>query len=153
MTLWACGLPALKRIVPLPVLVRFVASRRRSDRSCSNHAIPLTHLVHPTHQRREDVLAHLATLARWSCRLTRWSTGGNCLERGLVLYRFLSAAGFEPSLVAGFRKTEDGRLRGHAWVVVDGNPVGESAASLEDFERALAFGPDGLALDRKPAFI
>ncbi len=69
-----------------------------------------------------------------------------------MTYRFLGAADFEPSFVAGFRRSEDGDLRGHAWVVVDGSPVGESTASLADFERAIAFGPEGLALDRRPAF-
>jgi hypothetical protein len=89
---------------------------------------------------RED---QIVTLARWTCRLTRWSSGGNCLERGLITYRFLGAANAQPSLVVGIGRGERGEIRGHAWVLVDGKPAGESLASVSEFETVLTFGPDG----------
>jgi hypothetical protein len=130
MLLWACCLPVLKHLIALPALVRFVG--RPSTRSGGS----------ATNASRVEELDRIATLARWSCRVTRWSSGGNCLERGLVLYRFLGAADFQPSLFAGFRKGEGGDVHGHAWVVLDGRPVGENSASVEEFEPVIAFGPD-----------
>ena len=41
---------------------------------------------------------------------------GNCLERSLVLCRYLSAAGSDPELLVGMRRGEN-ELEGHAWVV------------------------------------
>lgn len=131
MLAWACGLRALKHAMPLPALVRLVRLNARAQTS-----------RYTEDDRRRD-RERIVTLAGWSCRLTRWSSGGNCLERGLVQYRFLAAAGFEPSLYVGFGRGGRGELRGHAWVVLDGRPVGESEASLADFELAVAFGPDG----------
>jgi Transglutaminase-like superfamily len=141
MVLWACCLPALKHMIPLPTLVHLVAGRRANQMAASAATCK-----HSQSNRDHERLEQIATLARWSCRLTRRSTGGNCLERGLVAYRYLRAARFEPSLVAGFKRGEDGDLRGHTWVVVNGRPVGEPAGSLAGFERTLTFGPDGCVL-------
>ena len=42
----------------------------------------------------------------------------DCLQRSLLLYRLLSAAGADPELVVGLRE-QDGKIIGHAWVLVD----------------------------------
>jgi hypothetical protein len=65
----------------------------------------------------------------------------NCLERGLVAYRYLARAGADPTLVVGMPRTPGGH--GHVWVSVDGVAVHDSAARLADFEPVLAFGSDG----------
>ena len=129
MMLWACCLPVLKRLMPLPMLVRLVRSRA-SGRG-----------------RQPGPDEQLVTFARWSCRLTT-SSRGNCLARGLVLYRYLGAVGAQPELRVGFRRGDAGRVLGHAWVVVDGQPVGEDVTALAPFEVTVAFGPDGYA--RRP---
>lgn len=67
----------------------------------------------------------------------------NCLERALLLYRYLPGAGLEPHLVVGF-KPGDGTPVGHAWVVVDGKPFGEDADLAAEYGTSLWFGPDGL---------
>jgi hypothetical protein len=84
------------------------------------------------------------TFARWACRLTRLSKVGNCLERSLLTYRFLGAVDANPCLVVGVRHgaMPDG-LRGHAWVVVDGVPAGESLESVDDFASIVVFRADG----------
>jgi hypothetical protein len=128
MLLWACSLRFLKRVMPLPLLVRFVGHRAIRSKQVSSDTAS-----------RIEALNRIATLSRWSCRLTRWSTGGNCHERGVVLYRYLRASGFCPSLYVGFRRDDSGHVRGHTWVEVDGRPVGESASSVAEFERAVLF--------------
>ena len=64
---------------------------------------------------------------------------GICLERSLLAYRFLSGAGADPRLLIGIR-VGGGSVIGHAWVVVDGEPLFEQGA---DFETFFAFGRDG----------
>ncbi len=125
MLAWACCLPILKHVVPLPLLVARV---RRTARTSSRN---------PAGEER------IATFARWCCRLTRPSGGGRCLERGLILYRFLGAANARPALVVGFARPSNDALRGHAWVVVDGHPVGEPPESLADFHTAFPVDSEG----------
>ena len=72
-----------------------------------------------------------------------WSSGGNCLERGLVTYRYLSALNAEPVLVVGVSRESDRGVKGHAWVSVDGRPVGETAAEVAEFVRFMEFGTKG----------
>ena len=49
---------------------------------------------------------------------------GTCLKRSLVLYRYLRLQGEEARIIFGIR-TENGELKGHAWVVVKEKPVVE----------------------------
>ena len=49
-----------------------------------------------------------------------------CLVRSIVLCHLLASQGFEAQLEFGVRK--DGKkIRAHAWVEIDGDPLGESA--------------------------
>lgn len=125
---WACVLPALKHTLPLQTLVRLV---RRA---------PGTGARDPRHEEQ------VVTFARWACRLTRWNSGGNCLERGLIAYRYLSAAGAEPTLVVGIARDDRSGVRGHAWVLLDGQPAGESVHAVSDFAVMLTFTPGGVAV-------
>jgi len=125
--LWAAALRILKHLVPLPVLIRIVRlATSRDDRD--------------PHREQQIV-----TLSRWACRLWSGRRRGECLERSLVTFRYLSAAGAEPRLVVGFAPGDGRGVRGHAWVVVDGQAVDESVNSLADFAPFASFGPDGTA--------
>lgn len=126
---WALVLPALKHSIP----VRSLATRM--------HRRPTTPRRDPALERR------IVTLARWGARLVRWKAGGNCLERGLITYRYLGAAGASPTLVVGIGRADQHTVIGHAWVLVDGRPVGESESSLAIYTPALAFAPDGALID------
>ena len=79
----------------------------------------------------------LSTLMRVSDR--------DCLQRSLLLYRILSRAGADPTLVVGFQQL-DGKILGHAWVLVEGRPVIESEADLTRFSPTLRFGARGVLL-------
>jgi hypothetical protein len=124
MLAWALALPALKRIVPLPTLVRVMWKSGA------------------TSQRDPDREQRIARLAGWFARATNPSNAGACLQRSLLTYRFLSESHADPRLMVAFRKT-DAALAGHAWIVVDGQAIGEPAGALDDFLPVVAFGAHG----------
>jgi hypothetical protein len=68
----------------------------------------------------------------------------DCLQRSLLLYRLLSRSGAAPKLMIGFRQTE-GKVLGHAWVTVDGQPIMEDVTLLP-FSPAFGFGQRGAFL-------
>jgi hypothetical protein len=123
--MWACVMPLLKQTLPLKTLVRL--TRRQGNGSSRDLA-------------RED---RIVTFARWACRLTRWRSGGNCLERGLIAYRYLSAANARPELVVGVGHGAGGHILGHAWVLVEGEPVGEDRSSLREYAPIVIFDATG----------
>jgi hypothetical protein len=115
-------LAVLKHVVPLRWLVRWVWCPSAGSRD------------------REAERQLLARVLRVS-RLTRWADR-DCLQRSLLLYRVLSRGGADPTLVVGFHRM-NGRVRGHAWVTVDGHAIVESEAELHAFSAALRFGLRG----------
>ena len=127
---WALVLPALKYMVSVKSLAAVMHQpQQRATRDTDR-------------ERRIIIFAH------WSARLTRWNSGGNCLERSLIAYRYLCAAGAHPTLVIGVGRGAAGVI-GHAWVLVDGQLVGEPQSAIASYTRAFAFGPDG-RLDAEP---
>ena len=91
-------------------------------------------------QREALAVAHATKLRHLLDRADR-----RCLPRSLALYRALSGAGASPQLWIGFRK-QAGRVDGHAWVTVDGCPVGEAEALIESLTPTCGFGVNGAAL-------
>jgi len=117
---WLAVLRVLKHALPLPSLTRLMWHRATGlDR----------HL-----QREQRTVAIVRGLSR--------RTGGNCLERSLVLYRFMSRLNAAPELVAGMGKSRE--VIGHAWVEVGGQPLLESPQSLAAYVEVVRFGVDGL---------
>ena len=120
MTAWAPSLPVLKRTVPLPRLVRLMASG-------------------PRQRPRDTALEQrIARMARLLYRGKLGTLQNNCLERSLLTYRFLGRAGADPELVVGARQGEEA-LQGHVWVTVDGRAVHEDPDELEPFVRVMSF--------------
>ena len=121
---WRLSLPALKWAFPLPRLVRLMWWSGERDAPSAEHneriATLAQALAGPADRRRLD----------------------NCLERSLLLYRFLSSAGAEPELVVGFAPGSD-LVRGHAWVTLDGREVYGEQNGLDEFHTALRFGHGG----------
>jgi len=122
MSVWALVLPVLKRTVPLATLARIMCSGSRSGRS---------------NPERRRLIAALSGLI-----YSRYSMQSHCLERSLLLYRFLSKAAAEPRLVVGMVKTGKG-WQGHAWVLVDGSPFDESPDALRKFCHVVVFSSGG----------
>jgi hypothetical protein len=122
MLLWAAVLPLLKRLVPLPRLAHLMWAGGGGERSP---------------QREQRVAALLMLIYRSG----RSDPRDNCLERGLLSYRFLSKANANPRLVVGVSR--DDPADGHVWVVVDGRATRESEATLSRFVPLFAFGAGG----------
>ena len=123
MSAWAVWLPLLKYLLPLPRLVRLAAAApRRAAR-----------------QREQE--HKVVTLSRWIYAPVMRPDRG-CLQRSLLAYRFLGEANASPRLLVGVRKDE-GKVLAHAWVSVDGEPLGESPDWVGGFTAMLAFGADG----------
>lgn len=74
----------------------------------------------------------------------------DCLQRSLLLYRLLSAAGAGPELVVGLHE-QDGNVIGHAWVLVDGKSLVEPEPALLRFSPVLRFGAQGALLQEMRA--
>jgi len=116
---WLCVLPLLKRTLPLDRLV------------------PL--MWHQPRGAARDPAREQRTI-RVVGRLSRTS-GGNCLERSLVLYRYLARANANPHLVVGMAKPDE--YLGHVWVTVDGRPLLETAETLGSYTEVVSFGRGG----------
>jgi len=123
MLAWSTVLPVVKRALPLPRLVRLVRPRRQGNA-----------------RDRSRELA-IEALSAWVFKTRPPGARDNCLERGLVAYRYLARAGAKPTLVVGMRRTA-GR-HGHVWVCVEGAAVHDDAEALAAFEPVLAFASDG----------
>jgi hypothetical protein len=120
---WTLVMPALKRVIPLPTLARLLWVNRGA--------------AAPRRARQQPIVR----VARRLLRARSRRGDENCLERSLVLYRFLSMASLDPRLVLGVRRDGDG-VTGHAWITVDGDPVVE--ASVADYAPIASIGPAGL---------
>ena len=131
MAAWSVVLPLLRRVVPLRRLARVAWAGGTSVRDPA---------------RERQIVRLSAALPR--LRLRRGDA--NCLERGLLAYRFLAQASANPALVVAVRRGEAGVI-GHAWTKVDGRPVHESEAALREFVTLVEFGPGGLAVGHQPA--
>jgi hypothetical protein len=120
---WMVLLRPLKRMLPLPKLVQLMwTSPRVSARNTA------------CEQRSVAVVS----------RLSR-ASGGNCLERSLILYRYLSHAGAQPRLVVGMARPKE--YLGHVWVTVDGHPLLETTETLRGYATVTAFGRGGRRLE------
>lgn len=119
---WALLLPVLKHLLPLPRLVRIMESSRQRARNAAR-------------ERR------VIRVAWWVSRLQLLRFPDNCLERSLLTYRFLSLAGADPHLMIGVARGDSGVL-GHAWVVLDGEPVQDAPHTIASFAQLMEFGRD-----------
>jgi hypothetical protein len=79
-----------------------------------------------------------AQLVRRLCR----QSGGNCLERSLILYRYLSRARANPRLVVGMAKPDE--FIGHVWVTLDSRPLFDSSETLREYTEVMTFGAGGV---------
>jgi Transglutaminase-like superfamily len=123
MVAWSPLLPVLKFMLPLQSLTRLM---------WNGHS-------RPRDRQREETIVGL------SGRLTRHRPlpgRDNCLERSLLAYRFLSAAGAEPKFIVGIKRTQK-NVEGHVWVLLDGRPIHDDDAALADFVPLAEFGAGG----------
>ena len=122
MTAWMSVLPLLKRALPIQRLVR---------------------LMSQTPSRRHDLREDVIVRAAWRVsRLQQPRFPDNCLERSLLVYRYLGRSGATPCLHMGVR-SDRGVVTGHAWVTVDERAVVDTPAHLDRFRSVVAFDASG----------
>lgn len=121
---WRLVLPVLKRALPLPRLVALMAR--------GAPAAP-------------DPRVEPERVVRLARRLFRPRIPGadNCLERSLLVFRYLLRAGAAPELVCGVERTGAAGVEGHAWVEAGGRPVTDAAEAVARFAPIVRFGPGG----------
>ena len=120
----------LKHLVPLRWLVKWTWCEKAGPRD------------RPAERRLTANVLRLSKLLRIADR--------DCLQRSLLLYRLLSAVGADPELVVGFRE-QDGKIIGHAWVLVDDMSIVEPESDLVRFSPVLRFGARGALLQEMRA--
>ena len=98
-----CALPTALRALPLPVVLRFLSPRSRMA----------------TTTRALRAVARSERVAR------RIRVADTCLYRSMVRFAALRSAGAPAEFVMGLRR--EAPETGHAWVELDGAPVGEPA--------------------------
>lgn len=118
---WRLALAPLKRTVPVARLVRLMASSPGRP---------------PGDTRR------IVELVDWIFAPRRRADLDNCLDRSLVLYRFLSRKEPGRRLVLGIRQ-ESGALEGHAWVTAGDRAIGATPASGGGFVPLATFDAEG----------
>ena len=127
---WRGALPVLKRIVSLRTLVRWmwpggVAQSRPGDTLARRRLNAVRHFV-----------AHGGRLV----------ISENCLERSLLLYRFLAEVNLDPRLVMGVRR-ENGDTDGHVWIEIGGEPLVDLTTSR--YAPVLVFGAGGAVITQQ----
>jgi hypothetical protein len=124
MLVWRLFLPALKRRLPIGRLVMVMRPGAR-------------HVAAPVPPPERVV-----ELARLACRPRLLVWRENCLERSLIAYRYLLATGARPSLALGIGH-EHAATIGHAWITIEGAPVGEAGDPLARFREVISYDPEG----------
>lgn len=129
MLAWRVLIPVLKRVMPI---ARLVSVLRGTPRGTGSTRFPAPERI--------------VELARLACRVRLLAPRDNCLDRSLIAYRYLIAAGECPALAIGVRRAE-AKVLGHAWITIGGRPLGEPHGSLDLFSEVSSFGPSGLRTD------
>ena len=75
----------------------------------------------------------------------------NCLEKSLLLLRYLGRAGEEPCLVVGIRQDAGSGTTGHVWIEIEGAPFEENESTLRAFTRVVEYDTRGCRSNEAPA--
>ena len=88
----------------------------------------------------------MVRLASWIYGSRPLTGGDNCLERSLLLYRYLSRTDAEVRLVVGFRNGGEA-LEGHAWVVVGNRAMAADTDERGAYAPVVSFGRHGRIIE------
>lgn len=114
------------KLFTLPRLTKWLGITlidEKADAPTSEGAAPSTGLDQATIARRTRTVDRLYRV---------WPRKNSCLRRALVLGRRIQAAG--PVLMIGVAE-EDGSIRAHAWIEIDGVPVGDTSGDFAPLRR------------------
>ena len=91
------------------------------------------------------ITSHPASPYGLADRTHRWLSHGrgpwtsSCLTRSIVLYTLLRSHGYTPCLHIGVAG-EPSRFLAHAWVTVQGRPVGERPVAVTSYRELMVHG-------------
>ena len=119
--LTACVLPILARILSLPRLLTFLDTQ-------------------PIREDDRDPARILSLVERVLARNIGPLQPG-CYRRSLLGFRELRRSGFPARVFFGIRENGDA-LDGHAWIEVEGLPLGETADPREAFRMVYTYPPE-----------
>lgn len=122
LTMWAVAIEIAVRILSLPRLARALRLRMQDD-EFPNHETEIS-------QRHRQAETRAKPVDRF---YRHWPIGDYCLRRALVLGRELRD--LDPVLRIGVAR-EDGTVKAHAWVEVDGKAVGGEGGTFAPLRRA-----------------
>ena len=106
---WVLALSVLIRLLPLPRVLRVVATAPR-----------------PKQATQSPAAERLAQLIDLLLGLNLFVFTPTCWKRAPVLQRYLALNGIETRILFGVRKTDGTPLDGHAWLEHNGQPVFET---------------------------
>ena len=107
----------------------------------------MTWITPDVSKRRSVVPFDDKALARWVSRILAHLPGPwhlSCLNRSVVLYQLLRAAGRPVELCIGVTRVPNARLSAHAWLLLDGAPYLEAETRSTELPIVARF-PDALA--------
>lgn len=120
---WALILPLLKRTIPLKTLARVLWNSSERSRNFSQEL-------------------KIAKIVQWIYAFA-YSKDKSCLQRSLLLYRYLSMNNSGPQLITGMKRDADKTWKGHAWILVDGKPFADFESNASEFQPLVAFEKEG----------
>ena len=124
---WRVALAVLKRTVPIPTLVRLMATADGRSTRDTRRIVELVDWLYAPRRNRDL---------------------GNCLDRSLVLYRFLSRNEPGTRLVLGMRRGSS-ELEGHAWVIAGDRAIRAAPADGDGFVPLATFGAHGQRVEAR----
>jgi hypothetical protein len=124
---WRLALAVLKRTVPIATLVRLMATPGGNSSRDTRRIVELVDWLYAP-RRKPDL--------------------GNCLDRSLVLYRYLSRNESGTRLVLGMRRGSS-ELEGHAWVIAGDRAFGVAPAGGGGFVTLATFTADGRRVEAR----
>ena len=115
--IWAIILPPLLSLLPLDELLKRLTPARVVRR----------------HRTRRVVV-----FTNWWLNRNMLMLRPTCLNRSLLLYRFLTRDGLDVRIHYGLRKTENG-MEGHSWLSLGGKPLLNDGLTATDYEETFVF--------------
>jgi hypothetical protein len=114
-------------LAALPIAATVAVDLRRTDRMLRRNGLQAARdRAAQSHREARSTSLSAGELAAVVDRVGHAPLlGATCLRRAIVLHSLLVRTGHPAELRVGGRRTEAGRFEAHAWVELDGRPIGE----------------------------
>jgi hypothetical protein len=124
------------RIFHLALILPFLLHKRKFPDLCETLA---SKYVEANYQK-DKIIKYTDFLLNWILPVFR----NYCLMRSLILYTFLRQSKVNTSINIGVRVDEKGKIRGHSWLTLNGQPYLTDNKIIERFKVIYVFPSDEL---------